>query len=118
MKKNQDEIIVEETITEPVVEEEPVVEPVVEETVVEPVVEDVEEEPEEEPVINHATGVVKAAKLFVREKPDGAALTVISKGSSVEINLTESTEDYYKVRVIKDSELQDGYCKKEFIDVK
>ena len=111
-----------EPVVEPVVEPEvePVVEPIVE-PVVEPVVEpEVEPEVEQEEVVRHANGIVKAKKLYVRKEADkdGDVLTIISGGTGVEINLTESTEDFYKVRVVVDAELKDGYCKKEFIDVK
>ena len=131
MKKIKDATIVEE-IVEPVIEE--VIEQPVEEVVeqpVEEVVEEVIEQPveeavvepeaeEQEEVVRHANGIVKAKKLYVRKEADkdGDVLTIISGGTGVEINLTESTEDYYKVRVVVDAELKDGYCKKEFIDVK
>ena len=138
-KNIKDATIVEE-IVEPVVEEvieqpvEEVVEEIIEqlvEEIVEPVVEEVIEQPvestvepeaqeEQEEVVRHANGIVKAKKLYVRKEADkdGDVLTIISGGTGVEINLTESTEDYYKVRVVVDAELKDGYCKKEFIDVK
>ena len=98
-----------------------IVEEVVEEVIEQPVEEVVEPEAEEqEEVVRHANGIVKAKKLYVRKEADkdGDVLTIISGGTGVEINLTESTEDYYKVRVVVDAELKDGYCKKEFIDIK
>ena len=131
MKKIKDATIVEE-IVEEVIEQpvEEVVEEVIEQPV-EEVVEEVIEQPieevvvepeaeEQEEVVRHANGIVKAKKLYVRKEADkdGDVLTIISGGTGVEINLTESTEDFYKVRVVVDAELKDGYCKKEFIDVK
>ena len=130
MKKIKDATIVEEIVeevieqpVEEVVEEviEQPVEEVVEEVIEQPVEEVVEPEAEEqEEVVRHANGIVKAKKLYVRKEADkdGDVLTIISGGTGVEINLTESTEDFYKVRVVVDAELKDGYCKKEFIDVK
>ena len=125
-KNIKDATIVEEVIEQPVEEvveeviEQPV-EEVVEEVIEQPVEEVVEPEAEEqEEVVRHANGIVKAKKLYVRKEADkdGDVLTIISGGTGVEINLTESTEDFYKVRVVVDAELKDGYCKKEFIDVK
>ena len=107
------------TIVEEVVEE--VIEEVIEQPVEEVVEPEVEQEVvEQEEVVRHANGIVKAKKLYVRKEADkdGDVLTIISGGTGVEINLTESTEDFYKVRVVVDAELKDGYCKKEFIDVK
>ena len=68
----------------------------------------------------YVQGVVKASKLNIRKEANKNAdvLTVISKGTGVEINLTDSTEDFYCVKVLVNSELTDGYAMKEFIDLK
>lgn len=68
----------------------------------------------------YVQGVVKASKLNIRKEANKNAdvLTVISKGTGVEINLTDSTEEFYCVKVLVNSELTDGYAMKEFIDLK
>ena len=68
----------------------------------------------------YVQGVVKASKLNIRKEANKNAdvLTVISKGTGVEINLTDSTEAFYCVKVLVNSELTDGYAMKEFIDLK
>jgi uncharacterized protein YgiM (DUF1202 family) len=78
------------------------------------------EEVNEEPVKLFKKGVVKAAKLNIRKEANKNAdvLTIVSKGTGVEINLTDSTEEFYCVKVIVNSELAVGYAMKEFIDVK
>lgn len=100
------------------------VEPEVNETVnnnVEPELPELPEdnnvEPEVEKTIVKTKGIVNAAKLNVRKEAskDADVLTVISKGTGVGINLTESTEDFYCVDVIVNSEMTTGYCMKEFI---
>lgn len=78
-------------------------------------------EPEVEEKVNlYKSGVVKAAKLNVRREAskDADVLTIVSKGTGLEINLTESTEDFYCVKVIVNSELTTGYVMKEFIQIK
>ena len=61
-----------------------------------------------------------ANRLNVRTEAnkESNVLTVISKGTGVGINLTKSTEDFYCVNVLVNNELTNGYCMKEFIDVK
>lgn len=90
-------------------------------TQVETVVDQVQnEEVNEEPVKLFKKGVVKAGKLNIRREANKNAdvLTIISKGTGVEINLTDSTKDFYCVKVIVNAELTVGYAMKEFIDVK
>lgn len=78
------------------------------------------EEVNEEPVKLFKNGVVKAGKLNIRREANknSDVLTVISKGTGVEINLTDSTEEFYCVKVIVNSEFAIGYAMKEFIEVK
>ena len=78
------------------------------------------EEVNEEPVKLFKKGVVKAGKLNIRREANKNAdvLTIISKGTGVEINLTDSTKEFYCVKVIVNTELTVGYAMKEFIDVK
>lgn len=102
---------------EPVVEttEEPVVEPT-EEPVVEPTV-----EPVVEPTENYTVGVIsKCDRLNIRQLPtkQSNVLTVLSKGTELNIDLDESTDDFYCVHVLINNELVDGYCVKEFIEIK
>ena len=118
--ENVEEVIteeVEETV-EPVVEEtvEETVEPAAEETEIQPDVNnDEESEVEELPV-----GVVTAAKLNVRKEANKEADVecVIAKGNEVTVNFEESTEDFYKVYGSCKEVLFEGYCVKEFIEIK
>lgn len=72
----------------------------------------------DEPVVDEipvsAGTVVKCDMLNVREKPNRAAkvLEIISKGASVDVFTTESTNDWYKVST---AEGFVGYCMKEYI---
>ena len=81
--------------------------------------ENVEPEVEKEPD-KFTKGTVKAGKLNVRKEANKEAdvLTIISKGTGVEINLTKSTEDFYCVKVLVNAELTTGFVMKEFIQVK
>lgn len=103
---------------EPTVEEvtvatsEDIVEEVVEtsEAVVEEVVEEVIEE-------NTVYGTVECKDMLnVRKAPkaDAAIACVIKNGSEVIVDVTNSTDDFYKVCTEADLE---GYCMKKFIKV-
>ena len=83
----------------------------------EPVNENNEEEKKE--TIVRAQGYVNAAKLNVRREPnkDADVLTVISQGAGVGIDLTKSTEDFYCVEVVINSEVVSAYCMKQFITI-
>lgn len=66
-----------------------------------------------EPVL----GIVEAADLNVRETPvvnPKNILGTIKKGEEVEIDMEESTDDFYKVYTAKGLE---GFCMKQFIQV-
>ena len=110
---------VEQTIVEQNEEVQNVDETVVDETVIEPI-ETGDQNEESLKATLYVQGVVKASKLNIRKEANKNAdvLTVISKGTGVEINLTDSTEDFYCVKVLVNSELTDGYAMKEFIDLK
>lgn len=86
-------------------------EPVVEEAVVE---ETVEEPAVIEPTIGFVDG---CDKLNVRKEStkDSEVLCVLDKLSEVTINLSNSTEDFYKIMT---SEGIEGYCMKKFITIK
>lgn len=60
--------------------------------------------------------VVNCARLNVREEANGDAeiLGIINKGDAVEIDVDESTDDFYKVYTAKGLE---GFCMKQFIRV-
>ena len=77
-----------------------------------------DEKPEEEikPLGKSEGVVVKCAKLNVRVKPskESTVCYILNNGESVMVDLDESTEDFYKVYTIN----MDGYCMKEFIDIK
>lgn len=92
------------------------VEPVVEETpVVEAPVEDVAESNVETATI--LTGKVKeCTSLNVRAQPSTTArvVCVISKGAEVQIDMSASTEDFYKVYTTSGIS---GYSMKKFISI-
>ena len=60
--------------------------------------------------------VVECAKLNVRKEPaaDAEILTTIPKGSEVQVDIFESTEDFYKVCTGAGVE---GYCVKDYINI-
>lgn len=103
----------------PVVEEteEKVEETVVEETVEEVTEEVVEETVEETSDDSGVLGLVICAKLNVRKlpNPNGQKLCVITEGTEVQIDLDESTIDWYKVCT---NAGVSGYCMKKFIAVR
>lgn len=105
MKKKYSENteIVEETVEE-------IVEPVVEETI-EETVEDVVG-----PVTELVEGVVIPAKLNVRKeaKKTSTAVYILEKDATVMIDLSKSTNEFYKISTVD----VEGYCVKEFIQVK
>lgn len=77
----------------------------------------------EEEIADHTlfvTGTITASKLNIRKEAnkDADVLTVISKGTSVEVNLTDSTEDFYCVNIVVNSEITTGYAMKKFVSVK
>ena len=64
------------------------------------------------------TGIVTGCeKLYVRTKPSKESnhITIIPKETEIQINLSESTEDFYKVTTSMGIE---GYCMKKFITIK
>lgn len=69
------------------------------------------------PAPKHVEGVVvNCARLNVRKEPSKAAkvLRVFEKGNIVMVDLENSTEDFYKVLTPSG----EGYCMKDFIEVK
>lgn len=60
--------------------------------------------------------VVDCPKLNVRKAPDAKApvVCVIDRGAAVEIDMSESTEYFYKVYLENGAE---GYCMKQFIEL-
>lgn len=135
--KKKEEVVVEETIIETpaeVTEEVPAEEVIEETTNVAPaeenevteetVIETSTEEVVVEEVIDQCDetthGVVIADRLNVRKEADrdGDVVTIISKGTGVEVNLTKSTEEFYHVTVLVNNEFVDAYCVKEFIEIK
>ena len=90
-----------------------VVDEEVKETIEEIVVQD-KMEPDQEPVVGF---VVDCLSLNVRSEASltGSPIATIIKGTKVEINESESTDEFYKVTV--GSEIV-GYCKKEYIKIK
>ena len=72
------------------------------------------DEPPEDTVPVSAGKVHNCQMLNVREKPNRTSkvLEIISNGSSVDVFITESTNDWYKVGT---NEGVIGYCMKEYI---
>ena len=70
-------------------------------------------EPEE---IDEIEGIVLPKRLNVRKEAskDSDVVCVVTKDTSLVVILTESTEDFYKVRTL-DTE---GFCMKEFIELR
>lgn len=123
VEENKEEEVVTTTpeeITEP--ETTPVVEEnITTEVETEPETE-VETEPETTPeeVVNKADSVVgtivKCVRLNVRKEPnkDAKVVGVLNKDDSVDINIEESTNDFYKVSTMTVT----GYCVKDFIEIR
>lgn len=106
--------VVEEVLTEETVEE--TIEEVVNE-VVEAIVEEAEETVEEEKTGAVAPAVVvDCAQLNVRQEPNKTAkvVCVIAKGTEVQVDVENSTEDFYKISTSD----KEGYCVKQFISIK
>ena len=73
--------------------------------------------PTVEPTVKHVEGmVVNCARLNVRKEPNKNAtvIRVLDNGNVVMIDLENSTEDFYKVSTPSG----EGYCMKNFIEVK
>lgn len=92
-------------------------------TNVEPIQNEITEpeiEKEEKVEDKFVKGIVTAEKLNVRREAskDADVLTIISKGTGLEINLTKSTNDFYCVKVIVNAELTTGFVMKKFVNVK
>lgn len=60
--------------------------------------------------------IVGCTMLNMRKEPskDSDVVTILSKSDSVQVHLDESTEDFYKVRIVD----KEGYCVKDFIEIK
>ena len=93
---------------------------VIEEVIDTPKTEDVEVEAEKPEVIKPArmvTGtIIGCAKLRVRKQPNlkGSVLNELPVNTKVQVNMTESTADWYKVHV----KGMEGFCMKKYIAVK
>ena len=76
-------------------------------------------EPENENIDEIVIGIVTASKLNVRIEPnkDAEVLDIIVKDAEVEVNVTKSTEDFYKISITINDVLVEGYCMKEFIHI-
>lgn len=110
-KKNYNKISTEANTSNIVVETEPVAVETTEPVVAEPVA----------PVVQTKVGVVaNCEKLNVRKKPNVGAdvVTIITRGTEVEIDKSKSTKEFYKVRSTSTTEGFDGYCMKKFISIK
>lgn len=120
-----------EAVAEAIVEEaeetgktvEEVVEEIVEETTEEVIEESVEEAQNDlkETHDEIVDGVLNGcAKLNVRAEASKEAdvVCVIDKDTSFTVNLTASTEDFYKIHACVNEVLYEGFCVKQFISIK
>ena len=115
-----------EAIVEEAQETDKTVEEVVEELtqVVEAVDQVIEEETQNDLEETHddiVDGVLNGCnKLNVRAEAskDSDVVCVIDKNDSFTVNLTASTEDFYKVHVCVGEILCEGFCVKQFISIK
>ena len=64
--------------------------------------------------------VVNCTKLNVRKeaRKDADVDCVIAKGNEVTVDLDASTEDFYKIHTVVNDVLVEGYCVKDFIEIK
>lgn len=64
--------------------------------------------------------VTKCSRLNVRKEADknSKVVCVIANGNEVTVDLDASTEDFYKVHTVVNDVLVEGYCAKEFIEIK
>ena len=64
-------------------------------------------------------GIVTANKLNIRKEAskDAEVLTIVSRGTGLGVNLTNSTDEFYCVNVIVNAELVTGYAMKEFVEI-
>lgn len=112
-KKKSYNKMFDETVAEPIEQQDLTpIEPVVE-TVTEPVV-----EPVVEPTIEFATGVVvDCNSLNVRAMPDRKAdvVSILMNGDEVQVNVTDSYDEWYHVFTATGL---DGFCMKKYIAVK
>lgn len=71
-----------------------------------------------EPIVSAvAVGKVKGCNMLnIRQKPSATAnvVDIIGEGTEVEVELTESTEDFYKICTAAGSE---GYCMTKYIEI-
>ena len=118
--KEEEVITTPEEVTEPVTEVE--TEPVTE-VETEPVTE-VETEPEtipEEDIVVGVVGtVVKCTRLNVRKEAnkDAKVTCVVANGTELTVDMDASTDTFYKVHGICKEVLFEGYCVKDFIEIK
>ena len=86
------------------------------------IVEETEQEVTEEIVVEpvksaKARGIVKGCNMLnIRQTPSMTAnvVDIIGEGTEVEVELTESTEDFYKICTAAGSE---GYCMTTYIEI-
>lgn len=78
----------------------------------------------EAPTANQATNLIamvtNCTRLNVRKEANknSKVVCVIANGNEVAVDLDASTEDFYKVHTVINDVLVEGYCVKEFIEIK
>ena len=111
-------------ISEEIEKVEPTVEPEVEPTVepeVEPTVEP-EVEPTVEPEVETGAvtpGVVNCKALNVREgaSKDTKSVCVLAEGTKLQVDIENSTDDFYSISASVNGTTIEGYCMKKFITI-
>ena len=107
-----------EEVATPEVNENEIVEPEVNENeIVEPEV----NENEEDKVESVASAIVAKCKaLNVRKEANKTSnvVCVIYAGTEVTVDLEKSTDEFYKVYTSSNTTLVEGYCVKEFIEIR
>ena len=110
--KEEEVITTPEEVTEPVTEVE--TEPVTE------VETEPETIPEEDIVVGVVGTVVKCTRLNVRKEAnkDAKVTCVVANGTELTVDMDASTDTFYKVHGICKEVLFEGYCVKDFIEIK
>ena len=78
-------------------------------------------EPEEKTEVEIKAGlIVGCNRVNIREEASTTSnvVTVLEKDSVVNVNLEESTDDFYRIFLAKtDGEIISGYCMKSFVEI-
>lgn len=70
--------------------------------------------------VNKTVGKIKDCQLLnVREEAslNSKVLIILDKNSTFKVDKKNSTEDFYKISLKKDSKVINGYCLKKFVEL-